>query len=153
MIYTKATLKAMNIAYEAHRDQKDKAGYPYIFHLLHLAEQMDTEDTCVVALLHDVIEDTYMTYKDLEEAGFTKEQLDALRLLTHEEYRPGMSWEERVEKYLDYIRELKTNEIAKVVKRADLMHNLDSRRLLRKLRENDIRRLEKYQKALEILEE
>ena len=66
MIYTVNTRKAMEIAYKAHHGQVDKSGVPYIFHPIHLAEQMDTEDECIVALLHDVVEDTEMTFEQLE---------------------------------------------------------------------------------------
>ena len=66
MINTKLTRKAMNIAYNAHINQLDKAGVPYIYHPIHLAEQMDTEIECIVALLHDVVEDTNVTFEQLE---------------------------------------------------------------------------------------
>ena len=65
MIYTPMTRKAMTIAYRAHHGQTDKAGLPYIHHPLHLAEQMDDEITCTVALLHDTVEDTAVTLEDL----------------------------------------------------------------------------------------
>ena len=58
MIYTVLTNKAIQIAYEAHQGQVDKAGLPYIFHPFHLAEQMTDEISTCVALLHDVAEDT-----------------------------------------------------------------------------------------------
>ena len=61
MIYTDNTRKAMKIAYNAHNGQVDKSGVPYIFHPIHLAEQMNTEEECIVALIHDVVEDTDMT--------------------------------------------------------------------------------------------
>ena len=58
MIYTPLTQAAMNMAYRAHHGQSDKAGVPYIFHPIHLAEQMTDEATTCAALLHDVLEDT-----------------------------------------------------------------------------------------------
>ena len=64
MIYTKLTKKAMDIAYKAHHGQKDKGGFPYINHPLHLAEQMDDEYSTCVALLHDVVEDSDITLND-----------------------------------------------------------------------------------------
>ena len=73
MIYTKLTKLAMKIAFEAHKDQTDKTGLPYIYHPAHLAEQMTEESTTCVALLHDVIEDTDMTSEQLREMGFTYE--------------------------------------------------------------------------------
>ena len=58
MIYTALTKKALKLCFEAHRDQTDKSGMPYVFHPFHLAEQMHTEETVIAALLHDVAEDT-----------------------------------------------------------------------------------------------
>ena len=76
MIYTKDVKKAINIAYNAHMGQKDKFGIPYIFHPVHLAELMDTEEECIVAILHDVVEDTNITFKELEQV-FSKEVIEA----------------------------------------------------------------------------
>ena len=61
MIYTSMTIKAMKLAYKAHEGQVDRSGVPYIIHPIHLADQMDEEISCTVALLHDVVEDTIMT--------------------------------------------------------------------------------------------
>ena len=84
MIYTRATKRAMQICFEAHKDQLDKSGIPYVFHPIHLAEQMKDENTTVAALLHDVMEDTPYTLEDLREEGFSEEVLEALLLLTHQ---------------------------------------------------------------------
>jgi len=73
MIYTHLTCEAMKIAYEAHHGQTDKAGIPYIFHPIHVAEQMTDENTTVVALLHDVIEDTDLTLDRLYDLGFNED--------------------------------------------------------------------------------
>ena len=70
MIYTELTKKAMKLSFQAHRDQVDKSGIPYVYHPWHLAEQMDTEETVVTALLHDVVEDTAYTLADLADMGF-----------------------------------------------------------------------------------
>ncbi len=142
MIYTPLTKRAYKIAFEAHRDQLDKTGLPYIHHPLHLAFQMTDEVTTCVALLHDVVEDSDMTFEELEKLGFGGEIIDALRLLTHAEDVP----------YMDYIREIKKNPVAAAVKRADLMHNSDMTRL-DVVTEKDLQRAEKYKKALEILSE
>ena len=101
MIYTELTKKAMKIAYEAHHGQVDKGGSPYIFHPYHLAEQMDDEISCTVALLHDVVEDTSLTFADLEQI-FPKQVVEIVMLLTHDE---------KVD-YFEYIRKIKTNAIA-----------------------------------------
>ena len=83
MIYTKNTKKAMKIAFNSHLGQADKGGMPYIYHPMHLAEQMETESECIVALLHDVVEDTNVTFEDLEKE-FSEEVIDALKLITHD---------------------------------------------------------------------
>lgn len=117
MIYTELTAKASRIAYAAHRDQYDKIGMPYIFHPIHLAEQMDDELSACAALLHDVVEDTDVTFEEL--AGeFPAEVIEVLKLLTHE----------KDEDYLEYIRRLKVNPTARKVKKADMMHNSDESR-------------------------
>ena len=139
MINTKLTRKAMIIAYEAHKNQVDKSGVPYIYHPIHVAEQMDTENECIIALLHDVVEDTNVTFKQLEEV-FSKEIIDILKLLTREE---------NIE-YDEYIKRIKNNSIACKVKIADLTHNLDKTRL-DFVTEVDVKRHEKYKKALQIL--
>ena len=115
MIYTALTKKAMKISFEAHKDQVDKCGIPYVYHPFHVAEQMADEITTCVALLHDVIEDTNTTIDDLKNDGFPDEVLDALELLTHKDN----------ESYFDYVNRIKDNPIAKTVKLADLAHNMD----------------------------
>ena len=83
MIYTSMTIKAMKLAYKAHEGQVDRSGVPYIFHPIHLAEQMDEEISCTVALLHDVVEDTEVTLAELEQA-FPTAVTEAVHLLTHD---------------------------------------------------------------------
>lgn len=118
MLYTPLTVKAMKLAYKAHQGQTDYAGLPYIFHPYHLAEQMTDEFTICAALLHDVVEDTDVTIEELERE-FPPAVTEAVRLLTHDEDTP----------YLDYVRALKNNPIARTVKLADLAHNSDETRL------------------------
>ena len=139
MIYTPLTKKAIKLAYKAHKDQYDKAGVPYINHPLHLAESMDDEYTTIAALLHDVVEDTNITLDDLAKE-FPKEVIDALKLLTHHKGVP----------YMDYVAKIKTNDIAKAVKIADLKHNSDLTRL-DNITDKDLERVKKYQEALELL--
>lgn len=119
MIYTPLTAKAMQIAYDAHHGQVDKVGMPYIFHPMHLAEEMDDEISCCVALLHDTVEDTEVTFVDLE-AVFPNAVIEPLKLLTHEK---GTD-------YFEYVRALKENPVAVKVKLADLAHNADQTRLI-----------------------
>ena len=118
MIYTDLTRKAMIIAYQAHHGQVDKAGLPYINHPLHLAEAMDDEFSCCVALLHDVVEDTSITFEMLAKE-FPAPVLDALKLLTHKKETP----------YADYVRGIRANPLAVKVKLADIAHNSDQTRL------------------------
>ena len=141
MIYTPKTKQAMKLCYEAHRDQTDKSGIPYVFHPIHVAEQMTDEVTTIVALLHDVVEDTDYTLEDLRAMGFGEEVIDALALLTHKKHVP----------YLQYVYQIKDNRIARAVKLADLRHNSDSSRM-DELDEKAMARLEKYKAAIKILE-
>lgn len=140
MIYTKMTNKALKLACDAHQGQLDKSGLPYVLHPFHLAEQMNTEETVTVALLHDVAEDTDYTLEDLRQMGFPDAVMDALALLTHDPAVP----------YLDYVERLKSNPVARAVKLADLTHNSDLSRLP-VVTEADLERVEKYKKAMSIL--
>lgn len=145
MIYTALTNRAMQIAYEAHAGQVDKCGTPYVFHPCHLAEQMPDEVTTCVALLHDVVEDTPITFEELERE-FPPEVTEPLRLLTHDPAVP----------YRDYIDALVVDPVARTVKRADLMHNLDETRFegCGYIDEAKLsRRRERYRVALDILDE
>lgn len=145
MIYTHLTIKAMKLAYEAHHGQVDHSGVPYVFHPYHLAEQMEDEITVCVALLHDVLEDTAVTMKELK-AEFPKEVTDAVRLLTHT----------KEVDYFDYVRSIKDNPVAKTVKMADLNHNSDETRTAACDSVSEQQRINwrnKYKKAKQILEE
>lgn len=144
MIYTKLTNKAMKLCYEAHMGQTDKSGLPYVFHPFHVAEQMQDEYTTAAALLHDTLEDTWVTPDYLRKEEFPEEVVKALILLTHDPAEP----------YMDYVRRIKKNPLARAVKMADLAHNADLSRL-ESAGEGDMekarRRAEKYRKAMEIL--
>lgn len=139
MIYTDLTKKALKISFNAHKDQLDKSGMPYVYHPFHLAEQMDDEYSTCVALLHDVVEDTDTTIDDLAKI-FPKEVTDAIALMTHDDSVP----------YLDYVRTIKSNPIASKVKLADLKHNSDLTRL-DTVDDKALERVEKYKKAINIL--
>lgn len=142
MIYTENTKKAQRLCFEAHKDQKDKSGLPYVFHPFHLAEQMQDEETTIVALLHDVVEDTPYSLEDLREAGFSEAVVEAVSLMTHDDGA----------EYMDYVRKIKQNPIAKAVKLADLRHNSDLSRL-DEITDKALKRREKYLEAIKILEE
>ena len=141
MIYTEQTKKAMKLCFEAHKDQVDKSGMPYVFHPFHLAEQMTDEATTVTALLHDVVEDTDYTLNDLRAMGFPAEAVDAIAMMTHDPEVP----------YLDYVAKIKTNPVARAVKLADLRHNSDLSRL-DTVDEKALERVEKYRRAIRLLE-
>jgi (p)ppGpp synthase/HD superfamily hydrolase len=143
LIYTPLTKKAMKIAYDAHRGQVDAGGVPYVFHPLHLAEQMEDEASACVALLHDIVEDTDVTLEQLAQ-DFPPEVIQAVALLTHNPQ----------ESYFEYVRKIRGNRIATVVKLADLEHNSDETRLLGvesvAERQKEVWRV-KYQEARKIL--
>jgi (p)ppGpp synthase/HD superfamily hydrolase len=109
----------MILAYNAHHEQFDKGGVPYIYHPIHLAEQMDTESEIIAALLHDVVEDTDTTIADLEQRGFPPDAIEAISILTHDDDLD----------YFEYLKLVAENQIALKVKRADLDHNSDEERL------------------------
>lgn len=139
MYYSEMVKKAVNIMFEAHKEDFDRGGYPYVFHPFYLATKVEGENETCVALLHDVIEDhgDKYSFEYLENEGFNKEIIDALKLLTHNKEIP----------YMDYIANIAKNNVAKVVKIEDLKHNLDIRRTSgEKAKKYDI-----YVKALEFL--
>ena len=140
MIYTQLTKRALKLSFEAHKNQVDKTGAPYVFHPFHLAEQMTDEISTVCALLHDVIEDTEYTFEDIQKMGFPQEVIDVLKLLTHEKSVP----------YMEYVEKIKENSIAKQVKLADLKHNSDLTRM-DVIDENALQRTKKYRQAIELL--
>ena len=141
MLYTELTKKALAICFDAHRDQRDQSGLPYVFHPFHVAEQLETEEEICTALLHDVLEDSFYTVEDLRRAGFPESVLEAVSLMTHDEREP----------YLDYVRRIRKNPIARRVKLADLTHNCDLDRL-NAVTAKDRERIEKYRQAMKILE-
>lgn len=141
MIYTDLTKKAMNLMFELHKDQKEKSGVSYVFHPWHVAESMDDENSTIVALLHDSVEDTDITLEDLRNEGFPDEVIEAISLMTHFD---GVD-------YMDYVKRLAYNPIARKVKLSDLRHNSDTTRL-NEVTEKDIVRIKKYKKAIEFLE-
>ena len=139
MLYTALTKKAMQIAFDAHKDQTDKNGMPYLYHPIHLAEQMTDEAEICVALLHDVAEDTDITLDDLARE-FPPEIIEALTLMTHDDATD----------YFDYVRAIKKNPIARAVKLADLAHNSDLSHL-DEVTPKALSRVEKYAAAMALL--
>jgi (p)ppGpp synthase/HD superfamily hydrolase len=125
--------RALQIAVQAHAGQKDKNGAAYIFHPIRVMTRCTTPNAKIVALLHDVVEDTATTFEQLQDEGFSPEVLAALRLLTH---APEVPYEE-------YIDSIMTDRTAMEVKMADLEDNADIRRL-RQVDDRSVERLRKY---------
>jgi len=135
--------KAILLAAEAHAGQFDKGGKPYILHPLHLMQQLLFDpELAQIAVLHDVVEDSNMTFEQLVKLGFSNRVIDALTLLTH---NPSDSYE-------DYILGIATNQDAIKVKRKDLEHNSDITRL-KGVTDKDLERMKKYHKAFLFLGE
>ena len=138
------TKRALRLCFDAHKEQTDKTGMPYVFHPFHLAEQMTDEISVVCALLHDVVEDTDYTLEALAEMGFPPAVIEVLALLTHDPAVP----------YFDYVRAISANPIARQVKLADLAHNSDLSRMEQsEIDDWAIARTEKYKKAIAMLTE
>ena len=149
MVYTELTNKALRFAYNAHHGQLDYNGIPYIFHPLHLAEQMDDEISTCAALLHDVVEDTSVTFDDLRRE-FPEEVVAIVRLLTHDDTAENCNQD-----YFSYLLPIKANPIAKKIKLADIAHNSDQTRCVGSdlTQEQLTYWKEKYAKAKTILTE
>lgn len=131
---------ALEIAKRAHAGQVDKAGEEYIKHPIYVASQVNTDEEKIVALLHDVIEDSDTTAEDLLGAGLPSDVVQAVQVLT----------KKKGETYQEYLQKVKENELSRVVKLADLKHNSDLSRL-KEVKESDIKRFEKYRRAIEYL--
>ncbi|GAA6382272.1 HD domain-containing protein [Intestinibacter bartlettii] len=131
---------ALELAVEKHKNQTDKAGNPYILHPLHVMENVNSKEGKIVAILHDIIEDTDVTEDYLLKIGLSKRIVDAVVALTRSKDMD----------YQEYIKNLSSNPLAKEVKLADLEHNMDLKRLPT-LEEKDLERNRKYQIAYHYL--
>jgi len=131
---------AISLAAEAHRGKKDKAKAPYILHPLRVMLRMETETDRIIAVLHDVVEDTSVTLRDLQIAGYSAEIVDAVKYLT----------KAKEEEYEDFIERIKGNTLAIKIKIADLEDNLNFERI-KEPGEDDLKRYEKYRRALAVL--
>lgn len=132
--------RAIAIATDAHAGQQDKAGAPYITHPLRVSRGL-TGEAKIVAVLHDILEDTPWTLEQLRAEGFGPAVLSGVDALTR---RPG-------EDYFDLVKRAAADPIGRVVKRADLADNMDVSRL-GEMTETDETRLKKYRSALAILD-
>ena len=133
--------KAILFALKVHSGQKDKAGKEYILHPLRVMLCFENKQQQIVAILHDVLEDSDMTEQDLQKAGFCEEIIKAVVCLTKKEG----------ECYFDYIERVKQNDIAREVKLADLEDNMNLN-IIQNVTQKDIQRVEKYKKAKRILQ-
>ena len=127
--------KVLVLATNAHAGQFDRGGKPYILHPLKVMHYLKTDDEELqcIALLHDVVEDTDTSWKDLEALGCTERVLNAVRALTK---LPGQTYDE-------YKEVVFANNDAMRVKLCDLRHNTDIRRL-KGVTQKDIDRIAKY---------
>lgn len=128
--------KAIQIAVQAHTKQKDKAGKPYILHLLRVMNSGQTETERICGVLHDLVEDTNYTFEDLQKEGFSDEVIEVLKCVT----------KINNESYEDFINRVLTNPVAIKVKLNDLKDNMDITRLS-EIKSKDVERLNKYIKA------
>ncbi|PEE69026.1 HD domain-containing protein [Bacillus thuringiensis] len=133
---------AHEIAKKAHAGQVDKAGVDYIKHPEAVASFVNTAEEKATAYLHDVLEDTEINAADLLSAGIPYNVVEAVQVLTKEKYTS----------YFEYLSRVKENSLARTVKLADLKHNSDRSRLAR-ITDKDLKRLEKYRKAIQFLGE
>lgn len=134
---------ALEIAKIAHKGQTDKGGNDYFTsHIMAVVNAVDGETEKIVAALHDVIEDTDLTLDDLRYEGFGDEVIEAVEVLTHPKGEP----------YMDYIKRVGQNPIARKVKIADIQNNMDLSRIPDPT-EADHKRVEKYWEALKFLAE
>ena len=132
----------LEFAMKKHDGQTDKSGKPYILHPMEVALSLYKESDKIVALLHDVLEDTDATADDLIALGLYDCEVEAIKLLT----KP------RKEDYMHYVHRVAEYPIARRVKMADLRHNMDISRL-DVVTEKDLARVEQYKKAYRILED
>lgn len=129
--------KMLVLATNKHSGQYDKGGQPYILHPLKVMYYLKTDDEELqcIALGHDLVEDTDLTFKELKELGFSDRIIDGVRCLTK---MPGETFD-------DYKDRVKSNKDSILVKMQDLRHNSDIRRL-KGVTEKDVKRIEKYHK-------
>lgn len=133
--------KAIEIAVKAHKGQVDKGGMPFILHPLHVMNEVDGKSEKIVAILHDVVEDTNYTIEDLRKEGFSVEVLDAVKALTRLDD----------EDYFKYIDRVKQNKLAVKIKLKDLEHNTDFIRITNFKDDGLLEHIRRYKKAWEIL--
>lgn len=132
--------RAVNIALEAHKGQVDKAGKPYILHLIRLMMDFETEIEMTAAVLHDVLEDSQFTAEDLKKEGIPDEAIELIQCLTRKSN----------ESYEDYIKRIALNKKAAQIKIKDIQDNMDIARL-DSIGKKELERIAKYHGALMVL--
>ena len=137
--------RAIMIASIAHAGQKDKAGKPYILHPLRVmltvaSDKNATDEHKIVAVLHDVIEDTYVQEQQLRENGFSEDIINAIKSVT----------KIKGESRMDAAKRTKLNAIGRVVKLADLKDNMDLSRIANPTAK-DLLRVAEYEKVQKFL--
>ena len=132
---------AIQTAAQAHADQKDKGGAPYLGHLQAVADAQLSLEAKIVAYLHDICEDTPTTPEDLLQLGFPPRIVRSVEVLTKTAGIP----------YEDYLKAVNRNSNARSVKIADLKHNMDLSRIPAPT-DRDLERIAKYQRSLDFLE-
>jgi len=138
--------RAIEIAARAHAGQIDKAGAPYILHPLRVMLAVSTIEERIVAVLHDVVEDTPVTFDDLRREGFSEEIVAAVDSVTKDVPEKEMSWDQ----YKAFVLRAAANPIGRRVKIADMTDNSDLSRIAQPT-ERDLARVEKYRRALALL--
>ena len=130
--------RAIEIARKAHEGQSDKGGAPYITHPLRVMERVGPEEAKMAAVLHDIVEDTTVTLDDLRAEGFPERVVEAVDALTRRPEEP----------YELFIFRAASNDLARIVKMADLIENCDLSRI-QNPGPKDFERLKKYRQAIE----
>lgn len=134
--------EAIKLAFIKHYGQRDKANKPYILHLLYVMNNVSDLNAKIVGVLHDILEDTDITRNDLLNYGFSEDIVIAVEVLT----------KSKNQKYMEYIENIKSNNIARKVKLIDLKHNIDLTRLS-EIWGKDLKRNIKYFEAYKKLNE
>jgi (p)ppGpp synthase/HD superfamily hydrolase len=128
--------EALNLVATNFRGAKDKSGAPYVLHCIRAMMSVESLDAKMIAVMHDLVEDTPVTLEQLREKGFSNEVIDGVDLVTHKD---GVS-------YSDYVVAIKSNPLATEVKLADLKDNTSLNRVLYREEKssNDCARIQKY---------
>lgn len=132
--------RAIALAAQGHAGQVDKAGEPYILHPLRVMMRVSTTEERIVAVIHDLLEDSAISTNDMVREGFSNTIIKAALALTRQED----------ESYNDFARRAAKNSIACKVKLADLEDNLDLSRIPAPT-EKDFARIQKYRRAMRII--